>query len=384
MRLLWARCSWALVCSSALWASDERHLALLRDTQAAFDRVARAASPQLADASACVQSQAAMLSVALPAEQSELHYRKGYCELAVASVTRSTDAFADAASELDRAGSAMLAWIARQAGQAAGRDSWPQPDNCPASCEPFLPTASLWQGWLAWRRGDLETAARRFAVRPESGWPAFVAGVKAFQSARYQDAAARYRETLDLWTRAQSISDPPFTLRLAPPADVPQLLAELGGAQLLSGDPKAAVATLDLALQAPAPAAKTYFLRARAKELAGQSEPALADYNLASRTAFAHATDLATGEAHLYRGILFYRRKDYPRAEEEFASALNFEISPDLRPDASAWRHLSAVASGFCGASRQYLERSLAAVSPYFPKAEAQGVAAGCRTGFPP
>src|ERR1017187_6184719 len=100
MRPIWTPWLVPLVLSSGLFAADERHLALLRDAQAAFDRVDHAVSPQLADASACVQSQAAMLSVALPAEQSELHYRKGYCELAVASVTRSASEFTDAATEL--------------------------------------------------------------------------------------------------------------------------------------------------------------------------------------------------------------------------------------------------------------------------------------------
>ena len=158
----------------------------------------------------------------------------------------------------------------------------------------------------------------------------------------------------------------------------------MGGAQTLAGDPAAAIVTLDRALEASPPSARAFFLRARAKELAGQPEPALADYNLASRTAFAEATSLASGEAHLYRGILLYRRKDYIRAEEEFAGALNFDIPPSLRPDASAWRHLSAVASGFCGASLQYLERSLSSVSPFFPKAEAEALAAACPAGPPP
>jgi tetratricopeptide (TPR) repeat protein len=378
------RWSWALFVSSALFAADERHVAMLRDAQAAFDRVERAAVPQLADASACVQIQAAMLSVALPAEEPELHYRKGFCQLAIAAVTRAPSAFTDAAAELDRSGATMLAWIVRRAGNLSDQPTWNRPDTCPKSCEPFIPIANLWLGWLALNRGEWYAAAQKFSIGPDSGWSAYVDGIKAFQVGHYSEAAARYRETLDIWTRTQRVSDPPLPFRLAPPADVAGLLGELGGAQLLSGDPKAAVATLDQALQSSSPVARTFFLRARAKELAGLPEPALADYNLASRTAFAHASDLASGEAHLYRGILFYRRKDYARAEEEFASALNFEIPPALRPDASAWRYLSAVASGSCGASRQNLERLLPKVSPYFPKTEAQAVVAGCPAGSPP
>ena len=383
MRSPWARRLFTLVWSTALFGADERHLAQLRDAQAAFDRVALNPAPQLADASACVQAQAAMLSVALPAEESELHYRKGFCELAVAAVTRDSATFTDAATQLDQSHAFMLAWIARQAGDISSPAVWVQPDNCPASCQPFVPAASLWLGSLALGHDDLDAAARHFSALPESGWPAFVVGMRAFQAARYAEAATRYGEALHAWTHARSVANPPLALRLAPPADIPQLLTELGGAQLLSGDPKTAVATLDLAVNMPSPAAKTFFLRARAEELAGRPEPALADYNLASRAAFANATDLASGEAHLYRGIVFYRRKDYQRAEQEFSSALNFEISPVLHADASAWRHLSAVASGFCGASRQYLEQSLPAVSPYFPKDEARAVAAGCPAGVP-
>jgi single-stranded DNA-binding protein len=167
--------------------------------------------------------------------------------------------------------------------------------------------------------------------------------------------------------------------RLAPPADLPQALTDLGGAQLLSGDLAAAVSTLNTALEA-GPDARAFYYRARARELAGQTEASLADYNLAGRAAFASAQELSSGEAHLYRGILLYRRKDFIRAEDEFSSALNLDIPEALRPDASAWRHLSAVAAGFCASSRESLARSLSAVSPFFPKDEARTLAAGCAT----
>ncbi len=360
-----------------VFAADKEHLAMLANAQAAFDRVAGTTVPPLADASACLQTQAAMLSVALPGEESELHYRKGFCELAVAAVTRTPSAFTDAAAELDRSGANMLAWLARRAGHLTDQASWNEPDSCPKSCEPLLPVAKLWKGWAALNSGNPDAAAAQFSSQSASGWPAYAAAAKAFRTRHYADAVAGYRETLECWTRAQNDPNPTLALRLSPPQDIPQLLTELAGAQILAGDTTGAVATLDRALQA-SPKARGYFLRARAKELAGQSEGALADYNLASRAAFADANDLASGEAHLYRGILLYRRKDYVKAEEEFASALNFEIGPTLRPDAAAWRHLSAVASGFCGASRQYLEKLLPSVSPYFPKAEAEAVANGC------
>jgi tetratricopeptide (TPR) repeat protein len=366
-----------------LFAADKEHLAMLATAQAAFDRVEHVASPPLADASACVQTQAAMLSVALGTEESEIHYRKGFCQLAVAAITRAPSAFTDAGTELDRSGATMLAWLARRAGGLNDEPTWKKPDSCPKSCEPLLAAANLWLGWLALKAGNPDSAAAHVASQPGSGWPAYIAALKSFRNGHYSEAAAGYREALDIWTGAQGAANPPLALRLAPPEDVPQLLIELGGAQILAGDATGAIATLDRALQA-APKARAFFLRARANELAGRSEAALADYNLASRAAFADANDLASGEAHLYRGILLYRRKDYVRAEGEFASALNFDIAESLRPDASAWRHLSAVASGFCGASRQYLEQSLPSVSPYFPKAEAEAIAAGCSAGLAP
>ena len=65
-------------------------------------------------------------------------------------------------------------------------------------------------------------------------------------------------------------------------------------------------------------------------------------------------------------------------AENEFASALNFDIPASLRPDAIAWRYMATVAEGGCASSRAPLEQSLAEVSPYFPKSEARTLAATC------
>ena len=73
--------------------------------------------------------------------------------------------------------------------------------------------------------------------------------------------------------------------------------------------------------------ARALFLRGRAKDAAGQPDAAIADYNLAARNALAKAEDQGSGEAHIYRGISLYRRKEYEPAEDEFTNALNFEIS---------------------------------------------------------
>jgi hypothetical protein len=248
----------------------------------------------------------------------------------------------------------------------------------PASaCESLLHTGRLWLGWMALKQDDLDRAANEFSGLIEFGWPQWAAGKRAFHERRYAEASRQFGQAVEIWSRPL---DPMASLaaRLAPPPDRAQALADWGGAQLLTGDTAAAITTLDSAVKAAPNPARALFLRARAEELAGRSEPALADYSLAGRTALAHAEDLASGEAHLYRGILLYRRKDFAHAENEFASALNFEIPATLRPDAIAWRHMAGLAEGACTASREPLEQSLADVSPYFPKSEARALASTC------
>jgi len=399
-----------LACTAALSAADDQHFALALQAQSQFDRVERAAAPDLRAAIACTQAQAALLPVALPEELAPIHYRKGFCVLAGAAITHNSGEFTDASAEFDKA---IEAWPARA--RSGGKKASPEPvpsglrvlaaiarleaggppslspalspnlDEAPPVCSPSLMSSGFcsalieaarqWLGWLALGRDDLAGAARDFSGSTGTGWSEWVAGRQAFQAGRYPEAASQFRQAVDLALQGPS---PSPLGRLGPPPDVPSELIELGGAQLLAGDGRAAVATLDQAVKSAPGSARALFLRARARETAGQTEAALADYNLASRTAFASAADLASGEAHLYRGILLYRRKDYSHAEDEFSSALNFEIPGGLRADAVAWRHLAAVAAGSCATSRQYLERSLAAASPYFPKAEARNLMALC------
>jgi tetratricopeptide (TPR) repeat protein len=172
----------------------------------------------------------------------------------------------------------------------------------------------------------------------------------------------------------------PLLERIAPPIDLASAYVELGGAQFLAGDKTGAVATLNQAVKASPLNARALFLRARAKESSGQTDGAVSDYSLAARTAFANTQDLASGEGHLYRGILLYRRKAFEQAEDEFSSALNFAIPADLRADAVGWRRMSAVAGGSCGVGRKYLEEALPKVSPYFPGDEARALMSSCET----
>jgi len=396
----------ALFSASTLLAADPQQLALELRAQSDYQRVELAPSPPLADTARCIQSQAALLAVAPAAELPLIHYRKGYCTLAGGD-------FAAAGVEFDKAMAArlppssnkkqpdepaspalpVLAAVARlKAG--AGESTLENAERdialalahpvCVstlmpvAACEADLTTGREWLGWLDQRRDNLVAAAREFGQTSNVAWQQWIAGRVAFEERKYAEAAADGRRAIEEWERRRNQPAPSFNDGLSPQPDMGQALTDWGAAQLLAGDTAAAIATLDRAVKTAPAMARAYYLRGRAKELAGKQEAALADYNLASRTAFAEASDLASGEAHLYRGIVYYRRNEFQRAEGEFASALNFSIPAGLRADAQAWRYLAAVVSGGCEASRESLARALGSVSPFFPGQEASTAMAAC------
>jgi tetratricopeptide (TPR) repeat protein len=398
-------------------AADPR-IELAAKAQSAFDRVELAAAPRLDQASACVQAQAQLLALAAPEEAPLVHYRKGYCELAGAVVTGEPAEFRAAAAEFEKAiqtwpdrvratpknkqpepvpsGLRSLVWIARlEAGADPAAMGWAENDlavaevahACPAAvmpaafCEAALATGKLWRGWLNLERGDLYEANRVLAAAQDSGWRHWAAGKQAYRERRFGEAVREYKQALEAWAREQAVQTPQLANRLKPLADAGKALAELGGAQILAGDAVGALATLDAAAKADPENARAFYLRARAREALEQTDAAVADYSLAGRVAFASSRDLASGEAHLYRGIALYLRKDYARAEEEFASALNFEISENLKPDAQAWRDLAAVARGACSETPARLERELETASPFFPKEQARDAAFSCGPG---
>jgi len=402
-----------LLSGCVLFAADRPQAALELRAQSDFDRVAWSIPTQIQDAQHCIQSQVAAISISAPAGLAPLYFREGFCRLAEATVTRNPGDFQEAAAALRKsidwwpdavgrlpknyemppvpAGLRVLAAVARlqtppdaatvdqakveiSAGiESATCISVIMPANL---CQMILGVGREWLGWAALQRDDLFEASRQFSEQPDRGWALWTAGLAASGKGNELEARAQFRQARDTWKRAQNelVS---VVARLAPKPDMPRFLLRLGSTEILTGDVATAVTTLDAAVKADPNLVRAIYLRARAEELSGKNEQALADYSLASRTAFANAQDLASGEAHLYRGIQFYRRKDYSHAEDEFASALNFAIAPDLIHDAEAWRHMAALAGGSCG-SRALLEELLAQCSPYFPKPEARALAAAC------
>jgi tetratricopeptide (TPR) repeat protein len=397
-----------LLVASTLFAADGQQLTLSLRAQADFDRVELAARPQLQGTNSCIQSQVAAIAVAQRAELSSLYFRKGYCTIAGATLTHNSSDFADAAAAFDKS---IAAWpdaigrnpssdlpppvssglrvlaavskleadpaaaVTREIEAAIDRPACPSSVMSPALCQSLVAVGREWLGWTALQQNDLYGAAQQFSSAPQSSWALWTAGLQAFRDRDYQQASTRYREALNLWARTPSGS---VVERLEPQPDLPRAWMQLGGAQILAGQPAEAVPSLDAALKGNPGLERAIFYRARAEELSGHLDTALADYSLASRTAFANARDLVSGEAHLYRGISFYRRKDYTHAEDEFSSALNFGIAHDLERDAEAWRYMAAVAGGACGASRLSLEDALVYSSPFFPKQEARTVASSC------
>jgi tetratricopeptide (TPR) repeat protein len=402
----------SVIFSGCLAARDDLQLALSLKAQTDFDRVALSAAPPLADTATCAQSQAAMLAVSPPEDLALLHYRKGYCLLAGATVTASRRDFSAAAAELDQA---VEAWPMRIRKPVKGASPEPMSGGlraldgvahlqvqgeaaalpllsaavaspvCSANvmsepvCRQWVEIGREWLGRIALRAGKVEEAIADFKGAPDTGWEEWALGRRAFDARDYAQAVSRYSSAIETWKAIWNGPGPGFVRRLGPRPQLGSALEDLGGAQLLGGNPKTAVLTLDASLRVDPASARAFYLRARARELAGQGSEALADYNLAARAAFAASQDLASGEAHLYRGILLFRRKDYTGAEDEFSSALNFSIAGSMRPDAEAWRYLAAVAAGSCSAARQNLQHSLGSVSPYFPKDEARATAAACR-----
>jgi tetratricopeptide (TPR) repeat protein len=393
-------------------SADDSTLALSLRAQTDFDRVASAALPNVPDTLRCAQTQAEMVMVARPPEVPLVHFRKGYCEILDAAVTSSRAEYSQAAADFAQAlgaGSArgnepvssglqVLSAIARlQSGASpavlpaikAELEQAVTSPSCPISfmsvrlCQELIDTGRLWEGWLALREDDLGAAGRHFQFYPDLGWSAWVAGRQAYDSRRYPAAVEAFDKAVGNWTDARKYSLPGLVHILGPQPDLPGALVKLGSAQYLAGRYQVALATLDGVAKSHPENAWAIFVRGLARDALGQADAAMADYQLASRSAFADpGLPFASGQAHFYRGVWLFRRRSYAQAEDEFSSSLNFGPGPALRDDVPAWRQMAAVAGGSCEVAAGKLREALPGVSDFFPRREAEGLLAGC--GAPP
>jgi tetratricopeptide (TPR) repeat protein len=391
--------------SFAASAADENLLTLNIRAQTDFDRVEISAIPTLPDTLACVQSQAMMLPVTRPMELSLIYYRKGYCELINGSLTANRVEYREAMHDFEKAieswpdrvkkgvavppvssglrvllGAAHLLAdgntdprVTHELEEAAARPECSAMDMPLAKCQALVGVGRLWLGWIAGREGRLADAANWFALFGDSGWPSLIAGRQAMAAHQYPKAVAAFQQAADRFAQPLAAG---FSAAISPRPDRADALLRLGSARFETREYPLAIKNLDEAVKLRPDNARAVFVRARAKEKLGQS--GVADFELASRIAFANVNSPdAGGQAHLYRGVAWYRKKDYARAEQEFSSALNFESGP-ARQDAVAWRHMAAVAAGACGPSASLLEQSLGAASSYFPKDEAEALLKRC------
>lgn len=392
-----------LILAATAFAADDTVLTLSIRAQSDFDRVRMAAVPSLPDTIACVQSQAALLPVAPPREQTEIHYRKGYCTLLGATVTKNKADYREAARAFDKAieaspaiepapsGLHLLAGIAHlRAGDtddprvkaglatAIGETACSGRIMAADDCGPLTDAGRLWLGWLALQRRKPSDAAQYFQTLPESGWHSWVAGLQAMAVHRPADAARAFDKAVQVWSHEAKYPQPGILGLLAPAPDLAEAEYQLGAARFLAGDYPAAIRSLGAAVKARPADARAIYMRGRAKEALGQSP--LEDYELASRTAFASVQAPSSAEAHFYRGVWLFGRKEYDRAEEQFASSLNFGAGGSLRPDVTAWWRMAAVAAGACDASASNLEHALQSVSDFFPRQEAESLIRTCRS----
>lgn len=398
-----------LVAVTAVEAEDERFLALALQAQSSFDRVETAPFPVLPDTIRCVQSQAEVLSLAKPADVPQFRFRKGYCTLLGATLTGNRAEYDEAARDFAQAvaawdsrapeplssGLQVLSAIARLRAGAepqvlpdirAGLEDAVARSVCSGTvmsrldCSQLVEAGRLWLGWLDDRQGNLAEAAQHFRASSEAGWVSWEGARQAQAARRYSQAAEEFEKAVDAWTAEQKYPKPGIPRLLGPQPDLADAIYRLGAAEYLAGRYPEAVATLVKALKARPGDAGILFVRGLAKEAQGQAEPALADYQLASRTAFANPdAPHSAGEAHYYRGVWMYRRKDFTRAEDEFATALNQDPGAAVRPDVDAWRHLAAVATGTCGSEADRLATALRPASDFFPRREAEKLVQACR-----
>ena len=96
-------CTLMIALLAPAWAADTEYLALVARAEAPFRQVENTNTPTLLQVEACVQMQASWIPVAAPEDLPVAHYRKGYCRLAGAAITRNANEFREAANDLDKA-----------------------------------------------------------------------------------------------------------------------------------------------------------------------------------------------------------------------------------------------------------------------------------------
>ena len=234
----------------------------------------------------------------------------------------------------------------------------------------MLETGRQWLGWIALRDGALDDAARvlsgvrRFRLEPVgAGPPQFRGGLAT------RDAVTSYTRAIEMWGSASGRSPPSPRTRSAS--------QHAGRRSPISAAPNcwpatcaAAIRTLDIVHQGRPSHAHAHSSCGRAPSELSRPErrgacrlqPRQPD-RLRRRAGSGQrrGPSLPRHPALSPEGFRARRGRILQRAEFR-------ESRRRCRQDAAAWRHLSAVAGGSCASAREFLEGSLARVSPFFPK----------------
>jgi TolA-binding protein len=388
-------------------------LSLRVKAKADFDKVDAAPIPDIASTQACVQSNAAALPATRAEERYLLYYRKGYCELFGAVINGASESFQAAARDFTETtvnwpkkattappgGLRALISIAHlEQGRLA--DSYPDlarelgaiveesgclttPLMARAFCTALIDTARTWLGWLAYNKNDFAEAARVLEPlthgKPVSPWAMWIQGRLAQQQNNVDEAVALYEKALAAWIVSAESPAPDVVTLLGPKLDTGAVHYQLGLADYSRQKYDSAILHFDAGLKARPKNSYAIFLRARSKEALHLNAVAADDYALATQTARAeNDTSWNVGQAHYSRGLLLYQAKDYPGAEGEFSLALGGRLGDIGKPDANAWKIMSAVAGNGCKSS-DALDAAIETASDKFPKSQADALVFDCR-----
>lgn len=381
-RALAVLCLTTVPCGLTLPADRSR----IQQAESAFDRVQASPAPDANEAASCVAAQDALLPKTKPGDRWLVHYRRGFCALILAARRNDRSGYGTAVQEFSETAESLPSVLKKQipqgltALQAISTALAADPDKVPVGdlksvsdsarcfdsalmsarmCMLLSDAAAVWIGWSAYRKDDLNAAAAALEKVPASPWTAWVSGSLAWHQHRWPEAAALYTRAIAGWSSPSGLVE-----LFAPKPDIATAWYQLGATQYQAGDYGSAIASFDAAVRESHGGSWYIFVRARAKEMLGLREAALADYELASRDK----------QTSFYSAMRWLRQAEFTRANAGFTAALA-ALPPDIpRADVEGWRTVAVLGEGRCADPPD-----LANASVFFPKDEVEASVLECR-----
>ncbi len=363
--------------------------------------------PALQDVMQCMQTHAALLPLVRTDQRYLVHYRRGYCALFGAVVTKDAADYQEAAREFTQAwegwparmqtvSSGLLALVGiarigngasaappealRVLETAAAQAECSQTALMRASfCGELVETARVWLGYEAYRADRLADALRLFQAAPGSTWSVWAAGRQAWVERRWPQSVALMQSAIDAWTKANQNSSPGTLTLFGPKPDLGRCYYELATALFRMEEYKRALVALNEALERNPSNSFAVFLRARSKDALAESGAA-ADYLRSAKLADQTKDgSWAVGQAYYYRGLLLYREKRYTEAVQALELAPKNGLGELSRQTVTAWTSLAEVAGGDCEKAGELTDANQELKASGFPVAEAQAFVTECQ-----